>query len=395
MVRSKEITSKTADYLFIENLRSSKFYLFPKIHKNKIPPPGRPIVSANECPSERISQFVDNFIQPIVMTLPSYLRDSSHLLNIIRHLNVPSGAIPATLDVTSLYTNIPNDLGVLAASRYLFRYRDASLNSTNHSICTLLDLVLKTYNFEFDRKEFLQVGGTAMGTKLEPSFANLFMGYFEEKHVTPYSKQPFLWKRFIDYIFIISTYGSDELTLFVKYLNSVHETIKFTCEHLVKSVNFLDITIQISDSNALKSTLFCKPTDTYNYLLYLSEHPRHLLNGIPYSQLFRVRRICSDLSEFKRNAMMLCSHFVRRGYPKYLVKAAYNRSLELDRDELLNKELLKSSSRDQATPIKQTTNASNTFYCITTHNPKNPPIRDIISTNWDMLQKTKTTRDIF
>ena len=68
---------------------------------------------------------------------------------------------------------------------------------------------------------------------------------------------------------------------------------------------------------------------------------RHLLNGIPYSQLLRVRRICSDLSEFKRNAMMLCSHFVRRGYPKHLVRLAYERSLSLNRDELLNKELLK------------------------------------------------------
>ena len=83
-----------------------------------------------------------------------------------------------------------------------------------HSICKLLELVLKTNNFEFDNKEFLQVGGTAMGTKLAPSFANLFMGYFEEEYVAPYSKQPFLWKRFIDDILIIWTYGQDELTRF-------------------------------------------------------------------------------------------------------------------------------------------------------------------------------------
>ena len=236
-----------------------------------------------------------------------------------------------------------------------------------------------------------------MGTKLAPSFANLFMGYFEEEYVAPYSKQPFLWKRFIDDILIIWTYGQDELTRFVTYLNSVHETIKFTCETSVKSVDFLDITIQISDNNDLKSTLFCKPTDTHNYLLYSSEHPRHLLNGIPYSQLLRVRRICSDLSEFKRNAMMLCSHFVRRGYPKHLVHLAYTRSLELDRDELLNRELLKSTTTNQVIPTRQTKPSTNTdtFYCITTHNPRNPPIKEIINTNWEVLQKTKTTRDIF
>ena len=43
IVLTKEISSKTADYLFIENPRTAK-----------LPPPGRPIVSANECPSDCI-----------------------------------------------------------------------------------------------------------------------------------------------------------------------------------------------------------------------------------------------------------------------------------------------------------------------------------------------------
>ena len=97
--------------------------------------------------------------------------------------------------------------------------------------------------------------------------------------------------------------------------------------------------------------------------------------------------------------MMLCSHFVRRGYPKHLVQKAYERSLSLDRDELLNKEWLKSNSADnEIQTLKTTTNSTNkpdTFYCITTHNPRNPPIREIIHTNWEVLQKTKTTRDIY
>ena len=234
-----------------------------------------------------------------------------------------------------------------------------------------------------------------MGTKLAPSFANLFMGYFKEKYVATYPKQPFLWKRFIDDIFIIWTYGPEELSQFVTHLNSVHDTIKFTCEHSLHSVDFLDITIQMTPTNRLSTTLFCKPTDTHNYLLYSSEHPRHLLNGIPYSQFLRVRRICSDSSEFKRNAMMLSSHFIRRGYPKHLVESAYNRSLALNRDDLLNKELLKSTSVGNNNTSPQHKNNTDTFYCITTHNPRNPPIHEIINTNWEVLQKTKTTRDIF
>ena len=89
MVKTKEITPKTGEFLIIDNPRTSNFYLLPKIHKNTIPAQGRPSVSANSCPSERISQFVDYFIQPLVKELPSYLRDSSHLINLIRNLRIP------------------------------------------------------------------------------------------------------------------------------------------------------------------------------------------------------------------------------------------------------------------------------------------------------------------
>ena len=326
MVTTKEITLKTADYLVLDNPRTAKFYLLPKIHKNKFPPPGRPIVSANECPSERISQFVDHIIQPLVPLLPSYLRDSSHLLNLLRNIKIPDNSILATLDVTSLYTNIPNKEGIHAVSKYLFRHWNAFDNPTNASICNLLHLVLTANNFEFDNKEFLQVGGTAMGTKLAPSFANLSMGDFEDKFVYTYPKQPFIWKRFIDDIFLIWTYSEQELNDFIAHLNTSHDTIKFTAEISTISIDFLDITVK-NTKGSLSTTLFCKPTDSHNYLLYSSEHPRHILNGIPYSQFLRIRRICSDISDFKRNAFMLSTHFIRRGYPKRLVLQAIDKCL--------------------------------------------------------------------
>ena len=55
-----------------------------------------------------------------------------------------------------------------------------------------------------------------MGTKLAPSFTDLFMCDFEEKIVETHHRQPFLWKGFIDDIFLIWTYVSAELEHFVK-----------------------------------------------------------------------------------------------------------------------------------------------------------------------------------
>ena len=69
-----------------------------------------------------------------------------------------------------------------------------------------------------------------MGTKLAPSYANLFMTKFEEKYVYTYPLQPKLWKRFIDDIFMIWPHGMDSLLEFINHLNIVHPTIKFTSD---------------------------------------------------------------------------------------------------------------------------------------------------------------------
>ena len=69
-----------------------------------------------------------------------------------------------------------------------------------------------------------------MGTKLAPSFANIFMGWFEEKFVYSYSKQPLIWKPYIDDVFLIWHHGKTELDLFIRHLNDCHKTIKFTEE---------------------------------------------------------------------------------------------------------------------------------------------------------------------
>ena len=135
----------------------------------------------------------------------------------------------------------------------------------------------------------------------------------------------------------------------------------------------------------MSTNLYCKPTDSHNYLLYSSEHPRHLLNGIPYSQFVRIKRLCSKPEDFRLNALMLTTHFIRRGYPKHLVLKALERTDILSRNDLLNKETLKKHS-DSKGPQK--------FYCVTTHNPQNPPLRNIITSNWEILGKTKTTRPI-
>jgi hypothetical protein len=45
-------------------------------------------------------------------------------------------------------------------------------------------------NFTFDANHYLQINGTAMGTKMAPSYANIFMGDLEERLLLSSLKQP-------------------------------------------------------------------------------------------------------------------------------------------------------------------------------------------------------------
>ena len=72
----------------------------------------RPIISGCDGSTERISAFVDRLIQPIAQKQDSYLKDTTDFLNFIESTKLPKNTVLASMDVTSLYTNIPHEEGV-------------------------------------------------------------------------------------------------------------------------------------------------------------------------------------------------------------------------------------------------------------------------------------------
>ena len=73
MLQRGQITQNTSTYLTTDIERTQQFYLLPKIHKDIHNPPSRLIVSGSGGPTEKISQFVDHFIGPLVPISRSYL----------------------------------------------------------------------------------------------------------------------------------------------------------------------------------------------------------------------------------------------------------------------------------------------------------------------------------
>ena len=225
------------DYLNVKNPTPGKFYLLPKIHKNGIP--GRPICSSNNHPTERISEFVDYHIKKYAQQLPSYIRDTQHFISKIKSLGkIPQGCILVTWDVCSLYTNIPNQKGIKATVEQI--RNDPTAKIPSYRIGRLLEMVLHMNHFQFNKELFLQVGGTAMGTKCAPNYANIFMGRVEHQILEGFDLKPLVWLRFIDDVFFIWPHGEESLKRYLTFANSILPTIKFTSESSRSNICFLD-----------------------------------------------------------------------------------------------------------------------------------------------------------
>ena len=88
-------------------------------------------------------------------------------------------------------------------------------------------------------------------------------------------------------------------------LNSLHPTIKFDTQYSKEKINFLDTTIAITKESTLKTTIYSKPTDQKAYLHAKSYHPKCTKEAISYSQALRIKRICSDESDYQLNSKNL------------------------------------------------------------------------------------------
>ena len=107
----------------------------------------------------------------------SYVQDTTDFINKIENLTIAEDSIIGTVDVTSLYTNIPNQEGIACIQEILEKERNRLEKPLNESLVDLLEMVLNKNNFQFNATQYLQIGGTDMGTRVAPTYANLFMIY--------------------------------------------------------------------------------------------------------------------------------------------------------------------------------------------------------------------------
>ena len=150
------------------------FYTLTKIHKPKLV--GRPIISGCDGPTERISSFVDTLLQPIAQKQKSFIKDTAtDFISFIEKTKIGKDTILVSIDVSSLYTNIPQEEGTEIVCKAYDSFHNYNPPIPTRFLREMLGLILNENSFQFNGENYLQTHGTTMGTKMAVSFANIFM----------------------------------------------------------------------------------------------------------------------------------------------------------------------------------------------------------------------------
>ena len=378
-LQRREISPQMASW--IVNRKAKPGVAFGNIKTHKKDNPLRLITSCCGTAIENLSAFTEFYLQPLARKQPSFIKDTTDLLNRIQKLNeqgpFPEGTLPVSWDVVSMFPNIDNELGLGAVSRALDT-REQLLPSTD-CILEAVEICLKSNHSVFNEKFYLQVHGTAMGPKNACSYADIAMGEIDHKakHCGPI--KPSQWWRYRDDIFDLWQQGPAALNSFTEYINSLYPTIKFELVHSESKLNVLDVTLHLVDG-FIQTDVYSKPTDSHLYLSPSSAHPKHVFKAIPFGVALRLRRNCSKDCFLNKRLKEYKGYLVDQGYPEELVSREFSRAASIPRNDLLQAKV-----RD----------SKKIFPFVLTYNPNLPSINRLIKKHFHFLLASPKLKELF
>ena len=188
------------------------------------------------------------------------------------------------------------------------------------SIRRLLEHCLTNNFVRFGQDNFRQTQGIAMGSRVTPPPAIVFMHALESMFLAVPRLQPSLYLRYIDDVFGVWTHGKAALLDYFNFINTIHPTITFTIEHTGETwvLAFLDTKISISESGAHTSELYVKPMSSPVIIHFLSALPMSTKKNTVRSQMFRAIRVSSPGVPRARSLKVIEDLLIKNGYPVHL-----------------------------------------------------------------------------
>ena len=290
-------------------------YGLPKIHKTLVNnlPKFRPIVSMIGTPTYKLSKFLVPFITPIT-TNEYTVKDSFAFAKEV--LEYDSNLFMSSLDVTSLFTNIPLKETTDIICNELFKDQECIGGMNKRTFRELLTLAMEETCFIFDGKLYKQCDGVSMGSPLGPDYANSFMSYHEKIWLAdcPDDIKPITYRRYVDDIFVLCR-DREHHEKFKEYMNSKHENISFTDELEEKNMlAFLDVAVTRTD-DGFTTNLYRKGTFSGVFTNFFSFLSIQFKSCLISTLLFRCYQLTSTSQAFHKEVERLRGILAKNSYP--------------------------------------------------------------------------------
>ena len=178
---------------------------------------------------------------------------------------------------------------------------------------------LRCSNIQFKGKHYIPIKGCNQGPKDACDYTDIAMNEVD-KFLVDFSFNDLkldIYGRYRDDTFIPWLHGIYNLLNFKQALDerikSTYPNISFTMVYDHKKIQFLNLAVYV-ENGFLKTKIFSNATDNHDYLDVRWSHQQAVFRSIPRTVANRVRRNCTDDSEFVR---------ARSEYPTYLLRAGY------------------------------------------------------------------------
>ena len=316
LLNNKHLSETEAKKLTIHNAVAPKIYGLPKLHKTNIPL--RPIVSSIQSPFYNLSKYLSNCLSKITGKNDYYIKDSFTFKQYIDTLQIPPNYKLVSLDVVSLYTNIPNDiLPIILQKRWNELKEHTTLTYQEFTEC--INLTLNNNYLQFKDNFFQQIDGCAMGSPISSTIAQIVMEYLEESVLKKIDFDVLFFKRYVDDC--LAAVPENKINHLLQAFNEFHQKLQFTSEiELDNKINFLDLTIyRQQTTNYLKTKWYTKDTWSGRYLNFNSHHPNSQKNSVIIGLVDRAIALTSP--EFRPETLKKVKETLELNhFPKYLVR---------------------------------------------------------------------------
>lgn len=314
---SNEITVEETKHFKIYNSSFPKLYCLPKIHKPNVPL--RPIISSINSVTYNISKYLANILSQAFENETTYnIKDTFSFVNQVNGLQLQDNYVLISLDVVSLFTNIPLPL-ILKIIEQKWHNIEKFTKLTKGNFLKLINFIFDNTYFSFNNKFYKQIFGTPMGSPISTILTTMVLDHLLD-HVIPTLpfQLPFIFKYVDD---LICSVPAEHTQTILNIFNSFNEHIQFTIEMEKNnnSVPFLDTRVIRTQENKILLDWYQKDTASGRFLNFYSNHPTNQKYNTIIAMKNRITHI-SDQSFLKTNLNKILDIFINNGYPKHIAK---------------------------------------------------------------------------